>query len=562
MTFFDAKLSARARVALPSLLLLVCLLGAPPLLAGPMLGGPPQGIGPGPVHPVGNWQSIRFANLYPGTDCGARIAAADASFAHPQGEIWVNRKCGMTISTWKPPRHSIRFIEGGAWTVKTTLLFSHGGITISGVGLNDEGIAFPGTRLSWGGPAGQDLFSILGTAAARLDKIVVEKLILDGSGSARYAFREEKADVTTVRDVRIRGGAVHNAYLVDTTGDVWMNALSVDCAGACLFLDWGTGQFQSYGLVLDQLSSNTTPLLVVQGAGTGQTFNGLAIQCTAGPSFAGFILVTGFDSNSSAPGAPPGGNGAPQQVVFNQPNITYNAPCPAASQGADIVISGTASNPVKFVALNQPAIMGASIGVNGLMVDQAQDVTWNGGKSNGHSGVSLTATNNSSLVRMEYVTSLDPGGRIGGTANAVVDCRNTVSGRRDCTGVQGYANGGSVDTGTSRCAAGVVCAGNGNQGDPTGEFRSARIAATYNAAGSFTTGVHLVEDSGTLSSGTAVVTLSGSAAYSSAASYNCVVSNKSNQNNSLKVTYSSGASFTVTGGGAASDAFSFLCVGN
>jgi hypothetical protein len=87
----------------------------------------------------------------------------------------------------------------------------------------------------------------------------------------------------------------------------------------------------------------------------------------------------------------------------------------------------------------------------------------------------------------------------------------------------------------------------------------------YNAAGTIQNGAHTVSDSGTLSSGTpstVTVTLTGSAAFTSSSSYNCTVTNKTTQANPLKVTYSSGSSFVVTGPNTVTDGFSFICVGN
>jgi hypothetical protein len=91
------------------------------------------------------------------------------------------------------------------------------------------------------------------------------------------------------------------------------------------------------------------------------------------------------------------------------------------------------------------------------------------------------------------------------------------------------------------------------------------VPTTYNAAGKQQTGVHVIEDSGTLSPGTpstATITLTGSAAFTSSLTYNCTVTNKTTQVNPLKVAYSDGAHFVVTGPATVADSFSFICIGN
>lgn len=91
------------------------------------------------------------------------------------------------------------------------------------------------------------------------------------------------------------------------------------------------------------------------------------------------------------------------------------------------------------------------------------------------------------------------------------------------------------------------------------------VPTTYNAAGTQQTNLHVVEDSGTLTSAspsTVTVTLTGSAAFTSSSSYNCSVTNKTTQANPLKISYTDGSHFVVTGPNTVTDSFSFVCVGN
>jgi hypothetical protein len=70
-----------------------------------------------------------------------------------------------------------------------------------------------------------------------------------------------------------------------------------------------------------------------------------------------------------------------------------------------------------------------------------------------------------------------------------------------------------------------------------------------------------VRDTATLTGGAVTVTLSGSAAYTSATSYVCVA-NEAAATNALEVSNVSGTSFTVTAGKNESGAVGFVCTGN
>jgi hypothetical protein len=76
---------------------------------------------------VGNLNNIRFADQYPGQDCGEKINAADKELGSAAGEIWVNNDCGFE---WRSPvnistGHVLRFHQGGTYTVSA-------GITMAG----------------------------------------------------------------------------------------------------------------------------------------------------------------------------------------------------------------------------------------------------------------------------------------------------------------------------------------------------------------------------------------------------------------------------------------------
>lgn len=80
-----------------------------------------------------------------------------------------------------------------------------------------------------------------------------------------------------------------------------------------------------------------------------------------------------------------------------------------------------------------------------------------------------------------------------------------------------------------------------------------------NIAGTVQTSPHMVNFSGTLSGGTATLTLSGAAAYSGTTSYVCVALDSATAA-ALKITNSSSSQFVVTGTGT--DTFAGTCTGN
>lgn len=114
------------------------------------------------------------------------------------------------------------------------------------------------------------------------------------------------------------------------------------------------------------------------------------------------------------------------------------------------------------------------------------------------------------------------------------------------------------DTGLSRVGANVIGVGNGRASDVSGEIRSALISATYNAAGTVQTAVHIVQDTCTLGTNCSV-TLSGSAAFNNSNSYHCTCSDATSVN-ACRVNQTSGRAVTFTGTGR--DAIHFICIGH
>jgi hypothetical protein len=345
---------------------------------------------------------IRCADQFKGSDCGAKIKAADASFRYAKGTIVVSRACGMNIETSISPQHSIWFSEGGTWNVSRTINVTHGGISISGSGMNDS-ITNPGTQLQWTGDAGKDMISISGTAANRLDRVVLQDMILDGGGTARYTVRAEKIDTAEMDRIKIRQGATAGFYLVDSTGWKLYNSEFTQCPSYCLVSDWGTGGFAWIGGNVDVLVANTNPAILVQGAINAWHMQNVELDASETGAFAGFIQISAFDANSSFSGAPPGGMGAPAMVNVSDSSFFQHSTASAPLQGADIVITGTAANPSQKVVLERDAFFGLNISPAAVKVDFTDGPVLRDVVSNGHAVSTLIFTGNASHVREEFV---------------------------------------------------------------------------------------------------------------------------------------------------------------
>ncbi|WP_242460907.1 hypothetical protein [Burkholderia cenocepacia] len=98
----------------------------------------------------------------------------------------------------------------------------------------------------------------------------------------------------------------------------------------------------------------------------------------------------------------------------------------------------------------------------------------------------------------------------------------------------------------------------------TGRFSTLSSTGTgamplYSTTGAGVNAPHMVQGAVALSSGSATVTLSGSAVFSSSSSYTCTA-NDTTTANAVKVSQSSGTSITFTGTGT--DSVQFLCAGS
>jgi hypothetical protein len=73
-----------------------------------------------------NFENIRCAAQFPGSDLGAKVAAADTDLGSNAGEIWIDSSAGTTWTTtvtFSAPR-ILRFINGGTYTIPTGAVLS------------------------------------------------------------------------------------------------------------------------------------------------------------------------------------------------------------------------------------------------------------------------------------------------------------------------------------------------------------------------------------------------------------------------------------------------------
>ena len=77
--------------------------------------------------------NIRYADQFPGGDCGAKINAADADLGTNAGEIWVSNACGMTLASAVTinANHVLRFTQGGTYTYCKSWILNGNNVTIT-----------------------------------------------------------------------------------------------------------------------------------------------------------------------------------------------------------------------------------------------------------------------------------------------------------------------------------------------------------------------------------------------------------------------------------------------
>ena len=116
--------------------------------------GGQAGGGPGQGSPA-------LASRFPGSDCGAKINAADDSLGSSPGEIWIDQACGTVWTTNLRFSGSrvLRFVQGGTYKVPTIELPAGLGrftLLASGVGMTILQAASPNTPVILCNQSGND----------------------------------------------------------------------------------------------------------------------------------------------------------------------------------------------------------------------------------------------------------------------------------------------------------------------------------------------------------------------------------------------------------------------
>jgi hypothetical protein len=260
------------------------------------------------------------------------------------------------------------------------------------------------------------MISISGTTTDRLDRVVLQDMILDGGGIARYTVRAEKIDTAEMDRVKIRQGATAGLYLVDSTGWKLYNSEFTQCPSYCLVSDWGTGGFAWVGGNVDVLVANSNPAILIQGAINSWHMQNVELDASQTGAFAGYIQINGFDTNSSFASAPPGGAGSPTMVDISDSSFFQHSTASTPAQGSDIFITGTAANPSRKVVLERDALFGLNISPAAVKVDFTDGPVLRDLVSSGHSVSTLIFTGNASHVREEFVLAGSDAARCSGPA--------------------------------------------------------------------------------------------------------------------------------------------------
>jgi len=89
--------------------------------------------------------TIRYASGFTGSDCGAKVNAADANLGATAGEIWVDQNCGTTFTTAVSlsANHVLKFVQGGTYSISAmiTLTGQSSGITASATLASGTGVS-------------------------------------------------------------------------------------------------------------------------------------------------------------------------------------------------------------------------------------------------------------------------------------------------------------------------------------------------------------------------------------------------------------------------------------
>lgn len=318
-----------------------------------------------------------------------------------------------------------KIILGCSWfSVPSTITVTQGPIDIEGcAGDWNNGDTAQITGLKYTGSAGSDLLDIIPTSG-RLSGIRLQNIALNGQSLARYVLNLQAQDTTSLINVKVEGGATAGWYIANSTGVTGLNVQITGINGITgLVIDWGSPDFNCFECAFDSVggsAASTRELWIGGGGNHSISFYGPQFNLAAsgsGQTPIGFITITGYDTSGADPwaGAPTGGIqvGSPRTVSFFGGGLAYanggGNPNPV-SQGADVLISGTATNNVNNVLFDNFDFNGggsASTDTAAIEADRANFVEEIGGASFGHNETWLTTANPTNLLAVGEAHSTD-----------------------------------------------------------------------------------------------------------------------------------------------------------
>jgi hypothetical protein len=304
---------------------------------------------------VQSLNNIQFADLQTGTDCGAKVQAADAVLGSSSGEIWVSTDCGTTWTTavtFHGPR-KIKFINGGSYSIQMgNLIFQNTSpVLIDCGGRQNAVLHFKGTGVAikavWDQFAPAASFNDWGYGIR--DCALIGPGGIDGVGNAGTGIQI--------------GDATHG-----TGGFLLYNS---EVAGFALGITWGS--VGSWGTKCDQSNFlNNTQNFLYDASGGGPEnleFDHCTFHQTTSPKFTNDVQIT------------------------NTSTIEWS--CHACSfDNSQIAINASPFSHIRFVNKHQETLIDTTIVPmvisSGNVTDDTPDFQWDSPATAAASGVSVS----------------------------------------------------------------------------------------------------------------------------------------------------------------------------
>ena len=253
---------------------------------------------------------VRYAELFSGADCGAKINAADSALGATAGEIWVNQACGTAWNTAVSlaANHVLRFVQPGTYTLSA-------GITIG----QAAGIVGHPAGMANGATAGP--LVLKAASASNLpalitlngDQAFLSGITLDGdktnnpTGGVGILVQKARANIADVDVWRMKSHGIHvksTALNNEAAAPKMERVMSISNDGSGLYVEKTTdgfvsmSEFENNALNGAELYDASGWRLVHNDFG-GNTGNGLKLSgLSAGWNGTGAIIVANQFGNN------------------------------------------------------------------------------------------------------------------------------------------------------------------------------------------------------------------------------------------------------------------------